>query len=516
MNQEYDDYFNFGEDCQMKFPDPPEDFDFSFLLKEKETSHIIFDTPEINSYNSPYTHESHETTSSGCNATTNYKAAPFTIVKNPKQDTTEYNSVSDDAESISDKSKRIKKSRDQAKQRNKSKLEVEKIDKKFIPEGFDDPNLDEHTKKKMIQMIRNRVSAQASRDKKKVYLQQLEHDNNRLYKENNLLSNKNAELNNRLKSLEISYAQIAQENQELKKMFSHLTCHNCGTAQIITPNVEYPSTDERDETLSQSSVTSITRVSRFGFRSGFFNVAMTFATILSLVLMVFMGNGIGGNFDQRDQRITPMRYLAQKTPTYFVSNDQMIPENNLPEKVEYNEIPQISDIRPQETIFMENIKTLKREFQEHHESVYLANKQTLIVDPKDNVTNSQSFKTKTKNAIVDYQFYQPKKFLGKAHQVNQNNTLAREPRVTTIFSPSSFEFKDQEEKQRDLDIYGAPTSQIMDSQYIQFLMPKNSLHLAYLNENHSEFHSPVVSEADDGTMYEVWCKVFYVRELNSF
>jgi hypothetical protein len=60
------------------------------------------------------------------------------------------------------------------------------------------------------------------------------------------------------------------------------------------------------------------------------------------------------------------------------------------------------------------------------------------------------------------------------------------------------------------------TSHIKDSEYIQFLLPKSSLHLAYLNENHSEFHAPAISENDDGTLLEVWCKVFYVRELASF
>lgn len=220
---------------------------------------------------------------------------------------------------------------------------------------------------------------------------------------------------------------------------------------------------------------------------------------------------------EKDQRIGPMRYLAEKTPTYFVNNDQIVPENNLPERVQFNEVPQITDIAPQETIFMENIKTLKREFQSHYQSVYKANRQSLIVDPKDNITEPNSFRNKTKNAIVDYKYYQPKKFLGKNNQASQNDTtLVKDSRVTTIFSPHSFEFKDQADKQRDFETFGAPASEIMDSEFIQFLLPKNNLHFAYLNENHSEFHAPVISQDDEGTMYEVWCKVFYVRELNSF
>jgi len=68
-----------------------------------------------------------------------------------------------------------------------------------------------------------------------------------------------------------------------------------------------------------------------------------------------------------------MRYLAEKPSTnYFISNDQIVPENNLPIKVQYNEIPQMTDIAPQEAIFMENIKTVKREFQLKYDSVYKA------------------------------------------------------------------------------------------------------------------------------------------------
>ena len=60
------------------------------------------------------------------------------------------------------------------------------------------------------------------------------------------------------------------------------------------------------------------------------------------------------------------------------------------------------------------------------------------------------------------------------------------------------------------------TSHIKDSEYIQLLLPKSSLHLAYLTGNQSDFHSPALQENDDGSMLEVWCKVFYVRELASF
>ena len=207
-------------------------------------------------------------------------------------------SVRDDSETcISDKTKRIKKTRDQAKQRTKAKLDAKSIlgniDPKYIPEGFDNPNLDEATRKKMIQMVRNRVSAQQSRDKKKMHLQELETQIQRLSHDKQLLVQRNNEINNKLKALEISYAQLAHENQELKKIAG--ACPNCGHSQVMSPSVDYPSTDDRE------SIPSSPRFSRGSspYRGGFFNFAMTFATILSVVLMVFLGNGIGGTFDRK-------------------------------------------------------------------------------------------------------------------------------------------------------------------------------------------------------------------------
>jgi hypothetical protein len=153
--------------------------------------------------------------------------------------------------------------------------------------------LDENTKKKMIQQIRNRVSAQQSRDKKKHHLQQLEFEVKKLSKENQLLSQKNIEMNNKLKSFEISYAQLAHENQALK---SHLdVCQHCGHSLLSSPSAEYPSTDDHSSDVSASNLTR----GSSPFRGSFFNYAMTFATILSVVIMVLLGDGIGGSFDRK-------------------------------------------------------------------------------------------------------------------------------------------------------------------------------------------------------------------------
>lgn len=113
-------------------------------------------------------------------------------VKKEETTTSENNSVSVSlVDTLSAKSRRIMK-RQQAKQRSLAKnvpfapLEksISEIPEKYIPEGFDDANLDDKSKKKMIQMIRNRLSAQNSRDKKKAYLKKLEQQHKKTAAEN--------------------------------------------------------------------------------------------------------------------------------------------------------------------------------------------------------------------------------------------------------------------------------------------------------------------------------------------
>jgi Basic region leucine zipper len=80
-----------------------------------------------------------------------------------------------------DQSKKIKKveleeKRSKAKQREQEKknMEIQDIPSKFIPEGFE--NADPKTREKMIRMMKNRISAQQSREKKKQKYQTIEQE----------------------------------------------------------------------------------------------------------------------------------------------------------------------------------------------------------------------------------------------------------------------------------------------------------------------------------------------------
>jgi hypothetical protein len=81
MNHDYNNYFNFGMEDPIRFSGPSEDFDFFFFSKEKEPTHFLFDSPELNSSDSPSTYENHEVMGSEYNGTINMinMTTPFTI-----------------------------------------------------------------------------------------------------------------------------------------------------------------------------------------------------------------------------------------------------------------------------------------------------------------------------------------------------------------------------------------------------------------------------------------------------
>lgn len=199
---------------------------------------------------------------------------------------------------INTRSKRIQKKekgKDRVKTPKQDPLEalIQKVDSKYLPEGFDDPNLDEKAKKKMIQMIRNRVSAQTSRDRKKAYLNQVEQVRESLTDENLRLVRENTKLLDKVKKLE-------EENQELKRSAGSL-CSKCGcTLEYDGPS---PNGDTTDSTASNPSSPSYERGPSGSGRRNFFGFGMAFAA-LACFLMVINGGSIGPFYQGRKRNLS--------------------------------------------------------------------------------------------------------------------------------------------------------------------------------------------------------------------
>ncbi len=192
------------------------------------------------------------------------------------------------------KSKRIMK-REKAKQRVKVKQECESpmlsgVYSKYIPEGFDNPDLDEKTRKKMIQMIRNRISAQSSRDKKKAYMMHLEEVKNLLIEEKERTVQEKEQLMKQLHKLEKAQKKLKSENVELMKN-SNKTCGNCGEDKF----------DQDSKSVGESFSNLLSRLTGLDLNkipdgnSKVFKRTMTLATMISIMMVmniVQQGNGL--------------------------------------------------------------------------------------------------------------------------------------------------------------------------------------------------------------------------------
>ncbi|CAD8070702.1 unnamed protein product [Paramecium sonneborni] len=81
------------------------------------------------------------------------------------------------------------------------------------------------TDKKEMQMIRNRISAQNSRDRKKAYLQKLEED---FVNQQSQLQETQEQVNQLQQQLE----EVQRINQQLQQQYQFLTCLNCGSKHL--------------------------------------------------------------------------------------------------------------------------------------------------------------------------------------------------------------------------------------------------------------------------------------------
>jgi hypothetical protein len=63
MNQDYNQFVSYEDNDITRRPDYFEDFDFSFVEKEKEAPTFLFDTFDHNSFESPSNYQQTETSS---------------------------------------------------------------------------------------------------------------------------------------------------------------------------------------------------------------------------------------------------------------------------------------------------------------------------------------------------------------------------------------------------------------------------------------------------------------------
>jgi len=448
---------------------------------------------------------------------------PFQIVKRKKNDSTDSSDNSDSVDGsdglympeeretkINTRSKRIQKKekgRDKVKTPKPDPLEalIQKVDSKYLPEGFDDPNLDEKAKKRMIQMIRNRVSAQTSRDRKKAYLNQVEQVREGLSDENLRLVRENTKLLERVKKLE-------EENEDLKRSAGSL-CSKCGCT------LEYESQNNGETTDSTASNPSSPSYERAptGGRRNFFGFGMAFAA-LACVLMVINGGSIGSFYQGQGKSVRNVKtnfmgrmmeqQQCQRTdkifqPENILKNlDKELAKAGLNLGLGLGEFPPIimEKINHLMEQFSTNSNQIYKAYENHREMIDLANR-ILPTDAQNNTGNST--------------------FLRRTPTKEIKN------RTSTLFCPTGFElFKhdaqieiEQEMNKQISDLPRNKALNLETAEYIQLIIPKSSISQYRVPEvNNGTLESPILQNDvndDDGSFYEVWVKPFAFREINS-
>jgi len=227
------------------------------------------------------------------------KKQPFKIIRTQKPEVqkptvTETFEVKIESEDkLVSRTKRIMK-REKAKQRLRIKQEaspaLSSVNSKYIPDGFDNPDLDDKSKRKMVQMIRNRISAQNSRDRKKAYMVQLEEAKNVLAEENNKLNAEKGVLLKQLKKLEKTQRKLQHENQGLKKCWEE-NCQKCGQNKGF-----HVMEEEHEEEKDQNNTTTLSKIlDKFTQpimnklpegQKAYNKKTMTLATIISIVMVM--------------------------------------------------------------------------------------------------------------------------------------------------------------------------------------------------------------------------------------
>lgn len=177
--------------------------------------------------------------------------------------------------------------REKAKQRTRTKMDqmdqpfLVKIEPSMVSEDVENVDCEgkDKNKKKILQMIRNRISAQNSRDRKKAYLYQLEESKHKLYSDTFQLTQEKNILLNELARLREANEQITAENEELKNG-SKFLCNKCN-------NSDNKSQQQPLEEMVQSFINSSdpTTSDLLNKNKGLLANTFTFSVFLSTILL---------------------------------------------------------------------------------------------------------------------------------------------------------------------------------------------------------------------------------------
>jgi hypothetical protein len=371
---------------------------------------------------------------------------------------------------------------------------ISDISSKYIPEGFNDPDLDDKTKKKMIQMIRNRISAQNSRDRKKMYVQQLEALQQKLADESRMNFERSKKLQEENKRLIAMNAQLMEENLRLKSCNTH-TCANCGHSTDAS-SINSPLSNENPPSPNYNPFSGSPKSKAF---ASFFCVA----TIISCLMYNNLASQ--GITLPNSTGLQPFRALGE-------ANDMIKVEEADPCMVKME-----SDLNNFGESILKNIRPLKEEFQQNHLAVYqdMEKKQGFCVKETQPAVKIEE----DEHAVIDYrplsQNFLSKEASGEKKNlpVLSNSNINKE--ASTLFVHNGIQLLDEDEKRGGLE-EDKSKSDLKNNEFLQLIVPRHSLKNLNLRDFVHTFSNMIQDgNNDENSMLELWVKVFYVRELSS-
>jgi hypothetical protein len=446
-------------------------------------------------------------------------------------------------------SKKIKrevaKQRTQMKQITKPMTAKEKQDQKddeFIQEALNNPNLDEKSGKKLKQMIRNRISAQNSRDRKKAYLSNME-------KNNHYLSLQNSQLIQEITVLKEANKALINEKEELKKKLlqNDSFCPHCSNG--LSPSTNTHSSDEAltiphtsdyhfDDYTRGDNGGNSPLFNRIFSGKSFLSYTFAVATILSLALLV---NVTPNAQTQGMTDVTTYNkfYVAkslQNVSTHTIEHTEIAPVIAEQPALNMNALNMNQFVaQALKSPFLQNIYELKSTFNEQamvqfFQHLKLNEKLAPCVDETYTKLENEIEIESEAYPIVEYGFLnQALKSRsdiirkGLAPIIGEFDGPAKTNKFSTLFCPAGFQFFDSEnddimkKSSGNMGPQQQQQQKVLDTEYLQFYIPKRQVTAIYKNHSSNELViSPEVNSlADENTIVEVWCKVFHVRELSA-
>jgi hypothetical protein len=164
-------------------------------------------------------------------------------------------------------SKKIgKKDKTQVRFKSKKKDDEEflrTVDPKYIPDEFYNTNMSKADRKKLMIKIRNRAAAQTSRNKKKMYVNQLEDVKNKVIVDYKEIKDENRRLNQGWNAMEQEISSLRSEVNRLRQVQSttgvqsqDFACMHCGKKQQKEQHMPYTQSGTSSSMVSGSTENS--------------------------------------------------------------------------------------------------------------------------------------------------------------------------------------------------------------------------------------------------------------------